>query len=132
MNSSVYVGLALTSHASNILGTATMTNVVVGAPTQAMQLGEAEVITDLSDSDLQIFPNPTNQNSVWIKTHGSVDKQSTVEVISITGQNLITKPYSQLPEHDGAVELDISHLNKGLYFVRVRGKGILNASFVKN
>lgn len=132
MTSSVYVGLAVTSHSNNVLCTATMTNVTVAAPVVAASL-DAENISSVqgSGTSLQLFPNPTDQNFVSMKIQGAMDPQSSVEIISITGQSLFRKDLSELREKDGAVEVDITHLNRGLYFVRVRGKKILSASFVK-
>lgn len=81
--------------------------------------GEAISSTDQLNSgsdNLVIYPNPV-ENSFTISLKGNSLKR--VEVVSLTGQTLLSKNYS-----DGNAEeiLDISQLASGIYLVKAYGK----------
>jgi len=70
-----------------------------------------------------IFPNPTS-GSITIKATSDF---SMVEVINFLGQTVISQPNA-----NATVSLDVSHLNSGIYFVRIAtDQGIAVQKFVK-
>ena len=64
-----------------------------------------------------IFPNPTSNNTTVI-INSSNSKTVTIELFDIIG-NIIQKESKQIFEGANKIELDLSNLNTGIYFLRV-------------
>jgi len=61
---------------------------------------------------LLVYPNPANSNIV-IEQYESI-KGSTIEIYDVQGQLLLKQPVQQ-----GKIEIDISGLTKGMYFIKI-------------
>ncbi len=72
--------------------------------------------------DIEVYPNPVS-NKVIIDTKSSIDK---IEIIDIDGKRILLK-------EKPAKELDVSHLPRGVYVLRVftENRGILTFKLIK-
>lgn len=73
-------------------------------------------ITQLSDNHLLIYPNPAD-NSVFVEMNYSLDDKA----ISLQLFDVNNKLIRKLPFEGNKMELDISGLSRGVYFVQVTG-----------
>jgi len=78
------------------------------------------VITN--ETGIRISPNPTN-GQLRI-TNYELKESSVIEVFDVVGKKLV----SQFTFHNSHIEIDISHLANGMYFLKVAGKMV---KFVK-
>jgi hypothetical protein len=67
-----------------------------------------------SNSTISIYPNPTT-GTLYIRSEESEVRN--VEIFDVYGRNL-----SHLTFHTSPVEINISHLANGLYFLKIDGK----------
>jgi len=68
----------------------------------------------------KVFPNPSN-NLINLEVKFSLGKTpDKILVYDIMGNTLLSKPYSTSDENK--IELNISNLSAGLYFVKLSGK----------
>jgi len=65
---------------------------------------------------IQIYPNPTT-NQLQI-TNYELRENTVIEIYDVVGKKLV----SQFTFHNSHIEIDISHLAAGLYFLKVDGK----------
>jgi len=73
------------------------------------------------DAKLSVYPNPVT-NVLNIR---GIDNMQQIEVISVTGSVLKKQP--------GSAKVDVSDLNRGVYFLKVQtGKGIYTTRFTKD
>ncbi len=87
-------------------------NIDVGA----YEYQQATIVNRIADNEILLHPNPA-QNFITIK----VEKNNTINIFDVTGNLVITEPYQKNNTID-EVEINISFLNKGLYFVRIGNK----------
>lgn len=64
-----------------------------------------EGVTEASDTDIQVWPNPTN-GTIFIQADAIINR---VEVFNLTGQCVL--------QSEKAEAIDINHLEKGVYFL---------------
>jgi len=78
-------------------------------------------ISNVND-EFRLVPNPANDKTTLIYSL-ELASQVTIEISTIYGQN-VTKNISENEQSSGAhsVELDISKLSKGAYFVTLKSK----------
>ena len=74
--------------------------------------------TSIDKEEFIAYPNPTN-GSLQIKLQDNFD-QGTYEVSDLTGRICIAGKI--LNHQNNLLELDLSSLSKGTYFVRISGK----------
>ena len=67
--------------------------------------------SDLALNNLFIYPNPFN-NTITIQTNSS--SSSTVEILNTLGQIV-----AQQMSNNSEIQIDLSHLHQGLYFVKI-------------
>jgi len=80
-------------------------------------------VNDMVNQIFTIFPNPSS-TSITIKAESNFSK---VEVFNFLGQITLSQPNA-----DKMMKLDISHLNAGVYFVRITtDNGVAVKKFVK-
>jgi len=83
---------------------------------------------DISKNNLDVFPNPFN-NDINV----SIDKEDqTLQIFDIKGKIVYAEmiPNNNNPDH---YKLDLSHLSKGIYFIKVTGeKEIKTAKIIKD
>jgi len=78
------------------------------------QISEVISVNEIADigSNITLFPNPASQ-AVSIKFDKSIDV--TIQLFDIKGQLFIEERNNYSPLH----EINVSHLNSGIYFVRI-------------
>jgi glucose/arabinose dehydrogenase/regulation of enolase protein 1 (concanavalin A-like superfamily) len=133
MGSTVHVGLVVTSHNSNALCTATMTNVSVFPSIGATAFSMPEVVTIAADNaSFKVYPNPLGGTTMYFELNSDDQLPAKVQVINVMGQILlehkIDSPSTvQLPH-----ALPMENIPKGLYFIRVISRReVSSTSFVK-
>jgi hypothetical protein len=67
-------------------------------------------------TNIKIYPNPTTGQ---LKVKSQKSKVESIELFDIYGRKL-----SQFTIHDSPVEIDISHLPAGIYFLKIDGKTV--------
>jgi YD repeat-containing protein len=83
-------------------------------------------IADISDFDLKIFPNPA-ENELNLTTSSPFVLNKKMTILDINGREV--KVFNELKN---STKMDISELQKGVYFVRiVTKKGTINYKFIK-
>jgi hypothetical protein len=97
-----------------------------GCSNVAMQTITVSSITGIEDttkSDVQIFPNPVGVN---LNVNGIMGFDY-LDVVDVYGRTLVSKTIS-----DEKIEIDVSHLSQGIYFVCLWGKDPQSIKFVKH
>lgn len=79
----------------------------IGVGAYQTTAAETNGLLDISHSKMSIYPNPTN-GIIYIT---SPDTQSPIELFDISGQ--------LIQEETNSKQIDLSHLNKGTYFIKV-------------
>jgi len=69
--------------------------------------------------DFEMYPNPTN-STTNLQFKGNFDEQLEIHVIDITGKEV----YSATVKNEEHSTIDVSQLNKGIYFLGVISKGV--------
>jgi predicted outer membrane repeat protein len=91
---------------------------------KARILGVQTLTFEIDAAKTTIYPNPAN-GYVWIKSPSSSNGISSLNLISLTGQNILTNNYAQTTSHEG-VKLDLANIPTGTYILWVN-KGKPNA-----
>jgi glucose/arabinose dehydrogenase len=128
MASTVHVGLGVTSHNSNALCTATMTNVSVSNGSSASGFAAEVISADVAR--LIIHPNPVDGPVITIKL---VDEllPAKIQIVNALGQVIREATVDSTVGPD--YEMDIQGVTHGLYFLRVISKERnLSTSLVRN
>ena len=74
----------------------------------------------------KVFPNPSN-DLIHLEVKFAVGQApESVLVYDVMGNILLTTPYSTSSDNDNDIELNISDLSAGLYFVKLSG-GVLES-----
>jgi hypothetical protein len=111
-------------------GTANGTNVQQwnrnGTPAQMWKLEQVSSVristeTEVLDVNLQVHPNPAT-NKLTVSYEALTAGEAQVSVLDVMSKARTNRPF-QLVEGTNFVDLDVSHLEKGLYFVRVIDQG---------
>ncbi len=122
MSSSVYVGLAFTSHASNALGTATFASVqVIGGGTSGASL-MSETLVSHDDEDVTVFPNPNDGDILYVRTNRRSGNIRTIQITNGLGQVVTEKLVDETSQPQDTQEVGIGGVAQGFYFVRVVGE----------
>jgi glucose/arabinose dehydrogenase len=116
MSSTIYVGLALTSHNSSTLGTATFTNVsVTGTPVAGASVEEERVVFEREKDQLDLYPNPVNGNSLMVRLRDEREVAEAIQIVNPLGQVVVEKSMG-----DADPYVDITKVSRGLNFVKVK------------
>jgi hypothetical protein len=82
-------------------------------------------------NSLKLYPNPANGTEIRLATGNNIAGAATVMIRDIAGREL-SRQAVQVAAHTESLQLDISGLVPGLYFVEVRqDKGRFSGRFVK-
>lgn len=105
----------------------------ISSSTKCKALSESSINT-LIDLDIdavasdKLYPNPAT-NTLWILSNDFTNKQKNITIMSTTG--VMYQPKIKI-HNGGAIEIDISALQKGVYFIRMKEKDkIKTLSFIK-
>ena len=71
-----------------------------------------------SASPLKIAPNPAKDN-VSIRLSDKSENQCMLRIFDISGKEVLR----QIPENTTNIQLNVSHLQPGLYLIKIQGKG---------
>ena len=69
-------------------------------------------------NDISIYPNPTT-GIITIGNLARTGKVWSIEITDITGK-IVSQ--TDISDNSSSVEIDLSWLEKGVYFIRLRGK----------
>ena len=88
-----------------------------------------DLVSEVNNFEIKLYPNPSS-DFINIKTKNSLNKNLTLEVISLDGKKLTSKILSNLEP----IKLDISRFSKGIYITNIYSENTLIASkkIVKN
>ncbi|MEO5646878.1 MAG: MopE-related protein, partial [Chitinophagaceae bacterium] len=76
-----------------------------------------------------IYPNPA-KDKITIKSEGALNSQNIMQIIDVSGKMYSLRSVKNTSHN--MVEMDISHLNKGVYLVKIKsGKNNKTVRFVK-
>jgi hypothetical protein len=75
------------------------------------QLSVLTGINDIKNSNIKIYPNPTN-NIIYIEGLDN-NKSNTIQIFDVQGKLVLTKTINE----KGTI--DLSELNKGVYVIKV-------------
>ncbi|MCB0846400.1 MAG: DUF839 domain-containing protein [Bacteroidetes bacterium] len=67
---------------------------------------------------IQLFPNPA-QSSIYIEPLGMLDKETTVEMIDVSGKQVLSQNMYQ------KTQIDVEHLPPGLYLIIIKSNKII-------
>ncbi|MEA3494878.1 MAG: LamG-like jellyroll fold domain-containing protein [Bacteroidota bacterium] len=85
---------------------------------------ETNSLDELSRSIfISAWPNPADKE-LNIETNGFKVKTISLEIFDLQGKKVLSKLINNSKKHSSEV-IDVSSLNKGIYFVKVSGEGIL-------
>ncbi len=110
------------------LGTAVITYSVtngsgcVNFNTMTVSVAPPAGMADLSNDNIQIFPNPAHGN-INISWKGNQSADVRLLMIDITGRRVISRTL-EMPSGTGNSSIDVSNLNAGIYFVTLQGSGV--------
>ena len=81
------------------------------------------VVTSKEINFYSLYPNPAHQFT-YLNATGSISKEITIEIVDATGR--IFKTQTNHIDNNHPVKLDVSTLNKGMYFIKVMSDGNIN------
>jgi glucose/arabinose dehydrogenase len=133
MSAIVYVGLAVTSHSSNALCTATIDNVSLIGTASATALATTEITTPGESLDgLSVYPNPLDGNQLYIGIRNNAFARGRIQVINSLGQVVFEQEIESSDELHAVYEINAERISAGLYFVRFDSKEKqMSAAFVR-
>ncbi len=82
----------------------------------------SEDLVSADENDLNIYPNPAKDN-LNVNYHSNEASTLSIKVIDMLG-NVIVKEEKQVTEGNNDLQLQLSDLSNGIYFINVDGKGI--------
>lgn len=118
MNDRVYVGLVATSHQSNTLATAVITDVTVSLPTSASSMAGTAILYEDAPDQFSVYPNPVEGNTVRVKLP-EASSAGTLEIINVLGQVVYRMPIEE-GRIGRDVEVDVTGFTQGVYVTRFR------------
>ncbi|MFX0558086.1 PKD domain-containing protein, partial [Maribacter sp. CXY002] len=120
MPTTVYVGLAVTSHNDGVVATATFDDVVVNTLVTALQVRLPQELANLEiNAEPIIYPNPTT-DVIKISNLSSLKKEVLILIFDSSGRMLQEKKF-QISYQE--IEINVSHLPDGNYFLKLIGEG---------
>ena len=100
-----------------------------GGDCSACRIGHFNTPTvEVANEGIKVFPNPSSGNV--IVTFDVINANTSIEVYNMEGKLVMKKP--NLVQADKTVNLDLSNVAKGAYFIQVlsNDKGILNKKII--
>jgi uncharacterized delta-60 repeat protein len=84
--------------------------------------------------DLEIFPNPAVDNSVRMQLPDGLKGHISLQIVDATGRLMKTASYESQGGSSIATTLDVSSLQKGVYFISIKttNNGTITKRFIKN
>jgi len=92
-----------------------LSNVTTDQPNQDFVAKTVGIAGAYGIRPIQIYPNPTTGQLIINNEQLTIKN---VEIYDVVGKKLV----SQFTFHDSHIEIDISHLANGLYFLKIDGK----------
>ncbi|MCH2213635.1 MAG: T9SS type A sorting domain-containing protein [Flavobacteriales bacterium] len=85
-------------------------------------------VDDLTQVEMELFPNPTNGNEVSLSLRNLPDAEVRilVRIYDLAGRQVLFEQYSS-QDKSGIFTLDISQLTSGIYTVSTEAKGLITA-----
>jgi hypothetical protein len=124
MQSCIQVGLMVTSSTANGTVTATFSNVGF-TQLNPPSVNNSDVQATLGQIEFDVFPNPTS-GQLNIDLTQYAGKPVRIEMYSLEGKLL---KFTEMDEVQTTVEtLDLSQLQRGMYWVRVKSEGLPDAT----
>lgn len=81
-------------------------------------------VSEIEENPIAVFPNPAVSNSIFVQLKNNLNAKVEIEITNVVGQQI--KKQNLTPEH-GLLNVDISNLNRGVYFLKVNSE---NDSFI--
>lgn len=130
MGSTVYIGLAYTSHNANTPGTSTFSSVSHSGTVSSAETGKPELAAVLT-SEISVYPNPVAGHEVFLQMRTEDASEASVEIINALGQ-LIYQENLLVNDESVSHAIPVGNMVGGVYFIKVSvGKKVLRASFFK-
>jgi citrate lyase gamma subunit len=82
-------------------------------------------VSDSKVSELNVYPNPVNGNSVTVKLNSDVDANSMVVIRDVIGKQVAVYNVNNI---GGEMNLNVSNLNNGMFFVNVESNNAIISS----
>lgn len=129
MGSTIYIGLAYTSHNANTSGTAAFTNVSHTGTVSSAEIGEPE-IARIPDAETRLYPNPVNGEVIYVQLDGDYSAGTYVEIVNTLGQTTHLRDFAM--DSDGTFAIQLGPIPSGLYFLKIAsGLKTFRSSFVR-
>ncbi|MBN1924530.1 MAG: glycosyl hydrolase 53 family protein [Prolixibacteraceae bacterium] len=77
------------------------------------------VLSLTNDKGISIYPNPPSEGIITIENKGNISIKS-INMVNLSGQSKKIKLHSQ--KNNCKAQIDVSHLNKGIYFINIETK----------
>ena len=114
MNTTVYIGLAVSSHTTTTPGTAVFSNVSFNGVLKSAELSEANESVS-SEQQLRVYPNPLTADQLAVEYTGAIEGDVRLSIKNSLGQEVeqikITAPITYIPR---------SFFQSGLYFIMLQ------------
>lgn len=129
MGSTIYIGLAYTSHNANTAGTAAFTNVSHTGTVSSAEIGEPE-IARITAGKTRLYPNPVKGDVIYVQLDGDHSGETYVEIVNTLGQS--TQLQDVAMDSDGTLAIQLGPIPRGLYFLKIAsGLKAFRGSFVR-
>lgn len=80
---------------------------------------------------IKIYPNPAS-SKVDIEYWSNKAAETILSIVDVTGKSVLLRNYGVLTKGSNNMQLDISNLNPGIYFIQLEAEGErINSKFVK-
>ena len=85
------------------------------------------LLDNISSEEWKVYPNPAKE-FIFLEGNKNIEKETTVKIFNITGQEIRQEILRR--ESGSKRQIDISHFDPGIYFVKIEDKKPLK--FVKH
>jgi len=82
-------------------------------------------LTEIKEQKIEVYPNPTN-NKLFVHINKNAEEKTQLIISDLSGKTYINE---QLVVSEN-FEIDVSHLNSGIYFITLKGKEIYRTKFI--
>lgn len=123
MASDTYIGLVVTSHDVNGLGTATFDHVTVSDNMLALWAD----VSETNNFNTSVYPNPAS-TKIALSYELHEDSQVFIEIFDMSGHKVSVMETGVMGKGKHRIEYDISALHEGIYLVKIRNKAKLYSS----
>ena len=82
-------------------------------------------LTEIKEQRIEVYPNPTN-NKLFVHINKNTEEKTQLTISDLSGKTYINE---QLVVSEN-FEIDVSHLNSGIYFITLKGKEIYRTKFI--